>query len=160
MPLRFNFNRPQYEDAADIEKINENFDKLEEEALAKSDIVNNTTDGGSEKVLSAEQGKQLSESIAGLKANSFRVLNDATIGTSSWETVSTGVPGMTVRAKVTDQNVTQNDVIISSMDQASADTGLISPKVSSFAGGYYVYARSTPTLPLTISPVLAIKKGG
>ena len=58
---KFNFNEILLSAKANISKIMENFTKVEDNALASSDIVDNLTTEDATKVLSAKQGKILYE---------------------------------------------------------------------------------------------------
>lgn len=79
---RFNFNEITRDNKADINKIGENFEELENNALALSDIIDNLSTENASKVLSALQGKILNDS----KAPTNHAVNATTYGLGkAWE---------------------------------------------------------------------------
>lgn len=60
---RFNFNEITKSGKADIDLIGQNFEEIEEKALALSDIIDDLTTDDATKVLSAKQGKVLNERL-------------------------------------------------------------------------------------------------
>ena len=73
---KFNFNEILLSAKANISKIMENFTKVEDNALASSDIVDNLITDDATKVLSAKQGKKLNDNFDNYKSkDNFAVMS-------------------------------------------------------------------------------------